>query len=263
MFPVLQIGPAVIQTALLLLLAGVWLATDRVERLARRRGLSGDLVLAFAFAPLGAALLVGRLAYALQHIPAYLDDPLGLISPTVATLDLMAGALAALAAGFILMRIWSRRGHPIALFPLLDVMAPGLAVMMVAFSASHLASGAGYGAPAHLPWSIYLWDAWRHPTQVYELLAALGVWLFIERLAGAAPRARVDRPAGVLFFTWLSLAAAARLILEAFRGDSLLWGGGVRAAQVVALAVLLIALWCIGRMRRTPEDSAVRVPDLP
>jgi hypothetical protein len=44
MFPVLQIGPAVVKTSLLLLIAGVWLATDRIERHARRRGLDGDRV---------------------------------------------------------------------------------------------------------------------------------------------------------------------------------------------------------------------------
>jgi prolipoprotein diacylglyceryltransferase len=201
------------------------------------------------------------LAYAAQHTQAYLEDPLGLLSPTAATLNVEAGALAALAAGLVLWRIWARRGRPMALVALLDVLAPGLAVMMVAFSGSHLASGSSYGAAAHLPWSIYLWDAWRHPSQVYELLTALGIWVYIERRAVDARHASASPPAGLLFLSWLALSAAARLILEAFRGDSLLWGGAIRAAQVAALAVLMIALWLIGKTRRTPESNATRASD--
>ena len=44
----------------------------------------------------------------------------------------------------------------------------------------------------------------------------------------------------------IALSAAARLGLEAFRGDSLLLPGGWRLAQLVSLGVLIV---CLAAMR--------------
>lgn len=51
---------------------------------------------------------------------------------------------------------------------------------------------------------------------------------------------------------WLVLSAAARLFLEAFRGDSTLIFGSFRSAQVLAWLVLGLALWAIARRKRIP-----------
>jgi prolipoprotein diacylglyceryltransferase len=52
----------------------------------------------------------------------------------------------------------------------------------------------------------------------------------------------LGRPgAGVNFLLVVALSAAARVLLEAFRGDSLIWPGGFRAAQVIALVVLAVS----------------------
>jgi len=265
--PTLQIGPAVIQTSVLLLLTGVWLATGRIEKHARLRGQSGDRVLSFLLSVVASGIVAGRLAYAAQHPLAYLADPLGLISPTAATLNLEASALAALAAGVFVLRRWARKGQTVPFLQLLDVLTPGLAVMMIALSADNLASGTAYGAPARLPWSIFLWGEWRHPSQAYELLAALAFWLAIERLArsnataaGAQPGTPTAIVPGFLFFAWLAMTAGARLMLEVFRGGSLMWGGGIRAAQIVALVVLLGALWVLGRVAQGRPSASDAPP---
>ena len=52
---------------------------------------------------------------------------------------------------------------------------------------------------------------------------------------------RVTRP-GSLAVIYLALQGSA-LLLEALRVDSLVTVGGIRAAQIVGLAMLLIALW--------------------
>lgn len=264
MFPTLQLGPAVIQTSVVLLLVGVWLATGRIERHAHMRSQNGDRILTFVLVVVASAIITGRLAHAAQHLQAYLANPLGLLSPTAATMNLEVGALAGLSVGAVLLRRWARRGQPIPLLVLLDVLAPGMAVMMMALSAGSLASGSAYGAPARLPWSIFLWDEWRHPSQVYELLAALGIWLLIERSAAKVPCASPQGPAtgpstrapGFLFFTWMAMAASARLILEAFRGDSVLWGVVFRSPQVVALIALLGALWALGSIVQIRDTSS-------
>jgi prolipoprotein diacylglyceryltransferase len=52
-----------------------------------------------------------------------------------------------------------------------------------------------------------------------------------------------DFSPGVLFLNFVALTAGARLFLEAFRGDSALIFGEFRMVQVVAWAVLAIAIF--------------------
>jgi prolipoprotein diacylglyceryltransferase len=59
-----------------------------------------------------------------------------------------------------------------------------------------------------------------------------------------------DTPAGSDFLLFAALTAAARLFLEAFRGDSTLILGGLRQAQVIAWAVLAAALLLNDWVRR-------------
>jgi prolipoprotein diacylglyceryltransferase len=42
----------------------------------------------------------------------------------------------------------------------------------------------------------------------------------------------------LLFLAWLAMTAAGRLFLEAFRGDSVIALGSLRAAQLISLIVL-------------------------
>jgi phosphatidylglycerol:prolipoprotein diacylglycerol transferase len=101
---------------------------------------------------------------------------------------------------------------------------------------ANILSGDAFGSPSSVPWAIYLWDENRHPSQIYETLAALLVF-------GVEWKQPLGRPrAGVNFLLVVALSAAARVFLEAFRGDSLIWPGGFRAAQVVGL-VVLAASW--------------------
>jgi phosphatidylglycerol:prolipoprotein diacylglycerol transferase len=83
-----------------------------------------------------------------------------------------------------------------------------------------------------LPWAIDLWGAARHPSQVYALLLALAVFIAVRRFA-LGPTFP-----GFLFLAWLAMAAASRLFLEAFRGDSVIVLGSLRAAQLISLMLL-------------------------
>ena len=53
-----------------------------------------------------------------------------------------------------------------------------------------------------------------------------------------------------IFFPLLRYIAGSRLVLEAFRGDSLLISGGFRLAQVVALLVLILSLVLLARQSK-------------
>jgi prolipoprotein diacylglyceryltransferase len=72
---------------------------------------------------------------------------------------------------------------------------------------------------------------------------------------GIGWRARTRGPPAGVSFNFLlvvALSAAARVFLEAFRGDSLLIGGGLRAAQVWGLVVLAASL---GMMKYWSQEA--------
>ncbi len=150
--------------------------------------------------------------------------------------------------GVVGAALYGRR-KKLPLRPTLDALAPGLAAFMVALGLAHFLSGDAFGAPVRLPWSIYLWSEYRHPSQVYEILAALAVFL----VAYKAPFGLSGK--GVRFLLVVALSSAARVVLEAFRGDSLIWPGGFRAAQVVGLIVLAATLYAMHIWARATEPD--------
>lgn len=224
MFPILQLGPLAIQTPGLMLLLGLWLGLSLAEREAKRLDQDADAIYNLAFTGIIAGLVGARLSYVARYPAAYAADPLSLISPNPSTLSAFEGFLIALLGMWIYMQ---RRKMNLRFT--LDSYAPMVAVMAIAIAFAHLASGDAFGAPAKLAWSIYLWEEYRHPSQVYELVAALAtllVWWRLPRVGG-----------GVTFWIVVALLAAAALFLEAFRGDSLLFLS-LRVNQLWALIIL-------------------------
>jgi prolipoprotein diacylglyceryltransferase len=227
MLPILQVGPLAIQLPGLLLLAGVWVGSTMIEREAPKHGLSGATLGSLVFFGLVAGLLGARLGYALRYWSVYAEDPLGLISLNPLTLSAVEGA----AASFLVSLVLARRQR-LPPWPTLDAFAPGLAVFAMFAALANLSSGDAFGAPTSLPWAIDLWGAARHPSQVYALLLALAVFIAVRRFA-LGPTFP-----GFLFLAWLAMAAASRLFLEAFRGDSVIVLGSLRAAQLISLMLL-------------------------
>ena len=250
MLPILQVGPLAIQLPGLLLLAGVWVGSALIEGEAPKRGLSGATLGSLVFYGLVAGLLGARLGYALRYWPVYAEDPLGMVSLNPLTLSTAEGVAAALLVGVVLAR---RRRLP--LWSTLDAFTPGLAAFAVFAGLADLSSGNAFGAPTSLPWAIELWGAARHPSQVYALLMALAVFIAVRRFA--------FRPTfpGFLFLACLAMTAASRLFLEAFRGDSVIVLGSLRAAQLISLVVLGAALLGLNQRARVAQGAEGKAGD--
>jgi phosphatidylglycerol:prolipoprotein diacylglycerol transferase len=249
MLPILQIGRVAIQLPGLLSLAGIWFGISAVDKQAARLQLPASAIQNMVLVGLIVGVLGARLGYAARFFPAYAEDPIGLISLQPATLSPEVGAL----CGLIACWIYGQR-NKLAFWQTVDTLAPGLAVFSLSLGLAHLASGDAFGAPTAVPWAIELWGALRHPSQVYEILAAGLVLIAILR-AG-----RETSFPGLIFLIWVVLASFSRLLLEAFRGDSVLILGGFRAAQIAALLTLLLALIVVRRLAR---KTIVTAPDDP
>ncbi len=250
MLPFLRLGPFLLQLPGLAVLGGLWLGSSLAEKEAARLKLNAAIVYNLIFYGLAAGIVGARLAYAARALDTYLASPLSLLALTPATLYPESG----LAIGVAVAALYGLR-KKLPLRPTLDALAPPLAGLMVALGLAHFLSGDAFGAPASLPWAIYLWDDFRHPSQIYEILAALAVF----SIAWKRPLGQPGQ--GLNFLLVVTLSAAARVFLEAFRGDSAVWPGGFRAAQVVGLIVMVISLWLIGAWARPAVSGPAKHED--
>ncbi len=231
MFPFLRIGPILLQLPGLALLAGVWIGSSLADKEAARLKLKRAAVSNLIFYGLVAGIVGARLGYAVRYLSTYLSNPLDLFDLTPATLLPGVGMVTGVAVAVLFGR---RKRLPLR--PTLDALAPGLAAFLVGNGMANILSGDAFGSATSLPWAISLWDEHRHPSQIYATLAALLVF-------AVEWKQPLGRPgAGVSFLLVVALSAAARVFLEAFRGDSLIWPGGFRAAQVIGL-VVVAASW--------------------
>jgi len=214
----------------ILLLAALWIGLALAEKRVERHGISKDALNNITFYSILGYILGGRILYALANLSAFTPSPLSIFSPNPDLFDPAGALITMILVGFI----YGQR-QKLPFWGTLDSLTPLFATLASGLALTHLAAGTAFGSPTTLPWGIDLWNASRHPTQIYELIASLVIFSLIWfRKSDSSP--------GILFLNFAALTAGARLFLEAFRGDSTLIFGGLGLAQVIAWVVLMFAL---------------------
>lgn len=239
MLPVLQVGPLSVPTYPLAVLLAGWLALEVAARTAHRTGVNGDHVYNAGLYGVAAGFLAARLGHVLAYWPAYRSQPLEIFGFNTSAFLFWPGLAAAL-----LVVGWYCYRHRLPLAKLLDASAPGLLIGVAVAGIGALLAGRAYGAPTTLPWAVTLWGVARHPSQLYEALAALVVALLALRLIRQA-----GRP-GAAALVALAGYGLSRWLLEPLRATEVspVILGGLRAAQVWGLAAALAALWGLKRL---------------
>jgi phosphatidylglycerol---prolipoprotein diacylglyceryl transferase len=199
------------------------------EKRAEHNGISKDHLNNLIFFSLIAFVLAGRIASVLENIPAFSKSPISAFSINPDLFDPFGALIFASLASLIYVQ---RRGLPF--WSTLDAITLFLAALAVGLGLSHLAAGTAFGKETQLPWGIELWNARRHPTQIYETIASL---LTLGLLWFKKP----DSRSGIFFLNFVSITAAWQLFIQAFRGDSRLVVGGFHQGQVIAWIVLAIS----------------------
>lgn len=241
MYPILfQVGHFEVRSygviVLLSFLAGLWLARKE----AARRGLDPALMGEFSFYGLIGGIVGARIYFIAFSDPLrYLTNPWEIFAIWHGGI----GIIGALIGGFI-AAVWFCRKKRIALLKFADVLAPAAALGQTLGQFACLANGDAYGRPTDLPWAITYTDPRSfaplnvplHPLELYEMgayfLVFLIVWLTRKRF-------RTD---GLSFLTYLAAYGAARFAMEFFRGHPALIAGNIPTAQVVGVALILVAV---------------------
>ncbi|NPV76942.1 MAG: hypothetical protein HPY59_11280 [Anaerolineae bacterium] len=246
MLPIIQVGPLSIQTPGLILLASGWIAISLVEHYAHSFNLSADQLIKIVFTALVAGVMGGRTLYILQYPSAFSSNLLSIFLPTPILFDAWGGLVVGILVGLI-----SAQKMGLPLWGVLDALSPGLAFFGIGLGVSHLSSGSFFGVPSSLPWSIFLWGDYRHPTQVYEIIFALaifGIIWFKKNKTGGTSQSYGD-----LFLTFLALSAFSSLVVDGFRAETAWLVGIFRMSQLMAWVILAISLFFLNRRKRVTE----------
>lgn len=248
MFPNLQLGPLNLQTPLLALLLAFWLGLNLAERFAPRHNINPDSLYNLVFTALVSGILGARLGFIALN-PAAFTHLWDALSLNPGLLDPWSGLGTALIAALV----YAQR-KKMALWSTLDALTPLFAMIMLGMGVSHLASGQAFGMKTDLPWGIALWGATRHPTQVYEILAALATLILLS------PKIMPPTHSGILFTRFAALTAAWQLFILGFRGDSTLLPGGLRAEQVLAWLALAASLALLDYLHKKAQTQVESHP---
>lgn len=234
MLPVLNIGSLAIQLPGLILLLGLWLGLSLAEKTAHNHKMTTNDLYNLVFIILIGAAISARMVFVANYPSAFIKSPWSIFSLSPELLDSWGGIAGGILAGILFLQ---RR--KLQILPTLDALVPALAVLAIFIALADYASGNAFGSPTNVPWGIELWGAIRHPTQIYQAIAAA----IILALIRSKQDLFLDLPDGVLFLVFLAASAASRLFLEYFRGDSILLPGGFREPQVIAWIILAGCLW--------------------
>lgn len=224
----------------------------------RARGIDDELVYRLLTRAIIAALIGARLAYVLNHLSHYTDNPLEALRVWEGGASLFGGIVFA-----ILAALPEMRRHRLDFWNVMDAAAPGLALGIAIgrvgdlIVADHLGKPTdfflGYrctSADTSSPCIAPLGQAVHQPA-LYDLasaLALLGLLLWLRRRSLRT---------GSLFLTFVAWYGTGRVVEDFFRIDET-HGLGLTASQWFSAAAVATAIAMLIRRRTVPE--ALRHP---
>ncbi|MDY6868282.1 MAG: 2-amino-4-hydroxy-6-hydroxymethyldihydropteridine diphosphokinase [Chloroflexota bacterium] len=246
MFPVIDLGPFAIQAPGLILILSLWIGFWMMGKFSHAlgtnsEGIENSLLTGFVVGILGA-----RIGFLLQQPAVFLENPLSLFSLTLSMMNVSFGLLSGLLGIFI-----QAQKKYLPLWPTLDSLVPLLTFIFIGWHLANFANGDAYGLPTELPWGVDLWNATRHPVQVYALILTICLltWLIIHT--------RWFKTTGFLrsglLFQWMVVGLAViTLITQSFVQDKMMIAG-IDFIQVISFLILIGDLALIYRRRYIPR----------
>jgi len=257
-----NLGPLPIRAYAFAIIIGivvaVWIGN---RRYIARGGVPGTITdLAVWAVPFG--IVGGRLYHVITDHQLYFGPGGSGFSGAIKIWDGGLGIWGAIALGTLGAWIGAKR-KGIALLPVADAIAPGVAVAQAIGRLGNYFNQELFGSPTNLPWSLEIDAAHRpagygefttfHPTFLYEALWMLGVALI---LVWADKRYNLGH--GRVFALYIVLYCVGRFWIEALRIDSAHHILGLRLNDWTALLVGVGGLiWLIQSARTKPGREAL------
>ncbi|MBW3574819.1 MAG: prolipoprotein diacylglyceryl transferase [Actinobacteria bacterium] len=252
----INLGPLELSPHGIGIAVGVLIGARLALPAAERRGISAEQFYDVLTWALFGALLGARVAYVVNHLGDYLDDPLGIVRVWEGGFSLLGGLAGAIAVGYPRLR---REATP--LWRYLDAVVPGMALGIAVgrigdlVIADHLGKPTdfvlGYVCPEVDTGSPCLAPVGEavHQTALYDMVGAAAVFALLVWLA------RRPRPEAFLTLVFAVGYGAVRFVEGFFRVD-VTHGTGLNGSQWTALVVMAAATVGLLRMRGAQGEDA-------
>jgi len=258
-----DLGPFTLHTYGVLLAAAFLTGLYVAARQARKAGLDPNRVSDLGVYVLIAGLVGAKLLLVVVDFSHYRAHPEDFFSIFQSGGVFYGGLLAALPVA-----AWYVRRHRLPGWPTADALAPGVAIGQAIGRLGCFAAGCCFGKPTSVAWAVTFRDAYAnryvgtpldvaiHPTQIYESLLTLLIFLVLLRVAA---RKRFE---GQVVITYVALYSVARFVVEFLRGDTsrgTVFGGLLSTSQFIALLMILGAAaltpYLMKRQRAAPARA--------
>lgn len=235
-------------------LLGLWLAT----REAVRRGLAKETFVDLVLIAVPIAIVCARTYYVIFEWGYYSNHLSDIPKIWEGGLAIHGGLIGAIITGVVFAK---RRG--LSFWKLADIAAPSIILGQAIGRWGNFMNQEAHGGPVtraflerlHLPDFIinqmYIDGQYYHPTFLYE-----SVWNIVGFCLLLLLR-RVNLRRGELFLSYLIWYSIGRFFIEGMRTDSLMLTEHLRMAQVMSLALIVLAV-SIGVVRRVKGLAAER-----
>ncbi len=244
-----------------LIICGAALAILLAAREEKRAGLPKDTVVDLALWVLPLGILGARLYYVIFSWSQYRNNLLSVLYIWEGGLAIYGG----LTAGLLTVVIFCRR-RKLPLLTVCDILVPGVILAQAIGRWGNYFNQEAFGLPlsnpafCFFPLGVQISEdgtlVWHMATFFYESLLDFLIFLFLLFF-----RRRMTRQRGDVFFAYLFLYGAARLIVENFRMDSLYASSRVRVSQLLS-AVLCGLIWAACLRRLYVQKGKLSLPDL-
>jgi phosphatidylglycerol:prolipoprotein diacylglycerol transferase len=251
---------------------GYFIGATLMARRARKSGFDEDHAWNAAVVGILGAIVGARLAYVIGHSNQF-NEPIEYLQIYKGGISLMGGLI----GGFLAAWLYCR-AKKLDFLRLADMGAAGLAIGTAVGRIGDLVIGDHLGRTTDGFWG---WEYKGgelisappcdpavypsangciepgmvvHQTALYDSVWALVIFLFILRLE------RKPRPKGFLVLTWAAMYSVGRILTDLTRVDKTWFGTGLTGSQLTAIAVLLLSVIGLARIRRSPKVPAV-TPD--
>lgn len=206
------------------IMVGILLAYYEAKRLGR----DPEYIIDLALWCIPAAVIGARIYYVLLEWDYYNGDIMRMINIREGGLAIHGALIAAILTGYIYTRV-----KKINFLETADIVAPSIIIGQAIGRWGNFVNGEAHGGPTNLPWGIIVDGIRVHPTFLYESIWNLGVFFFLIFYKGK------KKANGEVFLLYGILYSIGRFWIEGLRTDSL-WFMGMRAAQLISIAIIIV-----------------------
>lgn len=235
MYPTISIGSFSISSYTVMIIIGFLVAYKLCGSEFKRKGLGEDLLDMGFVASIIGGLIGAKVLFLLENVTLsqFISDPVRYLSSGLTYLGGFVGAALLFLAVMRIKRVnfWLAA----------DAMAPIVITYAIARIGCFLV-GDDYGTPSNLPWAMAFpigsppTNERVHPTQIYEMLLTLGIFVYIWRVR------KRSMPIGWLASMVLILTGVERFFIEFIRHTTPSFIPGISLAQLMSLGLIIAGI---------------------